>query len=93
MDIIFDLDYTNNTAYSSFHTIDENPYFSYNSVKAMHRSIFGIRFYAWSAVLFADNSFAGTKNKGFDVDEFFTGLNVIFCRCFQVRLICLCVLK
>ena len=70
MDIIFNIDYTNNTAQSSFCTIDENAYFSYN----MYRSVFGIRFYAWSAVLFADNSFAGTKNKVFDVDEFFTGL-------------------
>ena len=74
MDIIFNIDYTNNTAHSSFCTIDENAHFSYNSVEAVHRSIFGIRFYAWSAVLFADNSFAGTKNKVFDVDEFFTGL-------------------
>ena len=74
MDIIFNLDYTNNTADSCFCTIDENPRFSHNSADAAHRSIFGIRFYAWSAVLFADNSFAGTKNKVFDIDEFFTGL-------------------
>ena len=74
MDIIFNLDYTNNTADSCFCTIDENPHFSHNSADAARRSIFGIRFYAWSAALFADNSFAGTKNKAFDVDEFFTGL-------------------
>lgn len=70
MDIIFDLDYARNTACSSFCTIDENPYFS----RSAHRSTFGIRFYAWTAVLFADNSFAGTKNKVFDADEFFAGL-------------------
>ena len=74
MDIIFNIDYTNNTADSSFCTIDEKAHFSHNSVNAARRSIFGIRFYAWSAALFADNSFAGTKNKVFDVDEFFTGL-------------------
>ena len=74
MDIIFNLDYTNNTVHSSFCTIDENAHYSHNSINSVHRSIFGIRFYAWSAVLFADNSFAGTKNKVFDVDEFFTGL-------------------
>ena len=74
MDIIFNIDYTNNTAHCSFCTIDENAHFSYNSVEAAHRSVFGIRFYAWTAVLFADNSFADTKNKVFDVDEFFTGL-------------------
>ena len=70
MDVIFNIDYTNNTVRSSFCTIDESAHFSHN----MHQSVFGIRFYAWSAVLFADNSFAGTKNKVFDVDEFFTGL-------------------
>ena len=70
MDIIFNLDYDNNVVRSSFCTIDENAYFSHNT----YRSVFGIRFYAWSAVLFADNSFAGTKNKVFDTDEFFTGL-------------------
>ncbi|MCH5194913.1 MAG: helix-turn-helix transcriptional regulator, partial [Oscillospiraceae bacterium] len=74
MDIIFDLDYTNNTAHSFFCTIDENAYFSHNSTGTAYHSKFGIRFYAWSAVMFADNSFAGTKNKQFDIDEFFTGL-------------------
>ena len=70
MDIIFNIDYTNNTFDSSFCTIDENAHFSHN----IYRSVFGIRFYAWSAVLFADNSFAGTKNKVLDIDDFFTGL-------------------
>ena len=74
MDIIFNFDYTNNTVESFFCTIDENAYFSHNSIEAEYHSVFGIRFYAWSAVMFADNSFAGTKNKAFDIDEFFTGL-------------------
>ena len=74
MDIIFNLDYTNNTIGSFFCTIDENAYFSHNSIETASHSVFGIRFYAWSAAMFADNSFAGTKNKVFDIDEFFTGL-------------------
>ena len=74
MDIIFDLDYTNNTDHSFFCTIDENAYFSHKSSETAYHSKFGIRFYAWTAVMFADNSFAGTKNKAFDIDEFFTGL-------------------
>ena len=74
MDIIFDLDYTNNTVDSFFCTIDKNAYFSHNSIKAAPHSTFGIRFYAWTAMMFADHSFAGTKGNVSDIDELFTGL-------------------
>lgn len=72
MDIIFNIDYTKNTSESGFCTIDEFGHYSQTAVTSAY-SIFAIRFYAWSAVLFADNSFWSSKNKYFDTDEFFSG--------------------
>lgn len=72
MDIIFNIDYTKNTLDSGFCTIDEIGHYS-QTVGTSAYSIFAVRFYAWSAVLFADNSFSGSKNKYFDTDEFFGG--------------------
>ncbi len=75
MDIIFYLDYTNNSINGSFCTIDENPYASSGTAASELTSTFAIRFYAWTAVLFSDNSFAGSKNKIFLVDDYFSKLN------------------
>ena len=72
MDIIFKIDYTKNTLNSGFCTIDETGYYSQIAETSAY-SIFAVRFYAWSAALFADNSFSGSKNKCFDTDEFFGG--------------------
>ena len=74
MDIIFNLDYTNNTIDSRFCAIDKNAYLARQGNGAASRSTFAIRFYAWSAVLFTDNSFANTVNMVFDMEEFFAGL-------------------
>ncbi len=72
MDIIFNIDYTKNTLDSGFCAIDEIGHYSQIAGTSAY-SIFAVRFYAWSAVLFADNSFLGSKNKYFDTDEFFSG--------------------
>ncbi len=72
MDIIFNINYTKNTLDSGFCTIDEIGYYS-QAAGTSEYSIFAVRFYAWSASLFADNSFSGSKNKRFDTDEFFSG--------------------
>lgn len=74
MDIIFRLDYTHNVAHSSFCAMDENFYSAGSMGNPALTSTFAIRFYAWTAVLFADNSFAGSKNHAFAVDEFFPAL-------------------
>lgn len=74
MDIIFDLDYTHQTVQSSFCAIDENSYRTSGGTEASFSSTFAIRFYAWSAVLFADETFTGTKNQVFDPDAFFPNL-------------------
>jgi AraC-like DNA-binding protein len=74
MDIIFNIDYTENTINSGFCTIDETGHYVGQTDGKSVCSTFAVRFYAWSAVLFANNSFADSKNKCFDTDEFFSGL-------------------
>lgn len=73
MDIIFDVDYTNNRIANRFCGIDERTFLTHNAddgEKTVSR--FAIRFYAWSAVMFADESLRGTKNGFFDADCHFS---------------------
>lgn len=65
MDIIFRLDGTENGGF--FCALDENSFYSENG----GAELFGIRFYAWTAHLFAERSFAGSKNGSFPTGEFF----------------------
>lgn len=75
MDIIFDIDYSRNTSSAVFCAIDENSYTTHSADTSVSlSSTFAIRFYAWSAVLFADETFAGSKNAIFDPDAFFPRL-------------------
>ena len=74
MDIIFRIDYTHNLVHNSFCAIDEKYYSAGSTGNPALTSTFSIRFYAWAAVLFAENSFAGSKNHAFAVDEFFPAL-------------------
>ena len=75
MDIIFDIDYTNNTYTSAFCTLDEHSYRtgSTNGIPCL-TATFAIRFYAWTASLFADWDFHGSKNGCFDPREMFGDL-------------------
>lgn len=75
MDVIFTIDYKSNRLESGFCTIDETGHYTNAVTDTALYSTFAIRFYAWSAVLFADNYFSDSKNQFFDTDEFFTGLN------------------
>lgn len=75
MDIIFNFDYSKNMQGSLFCAVDEHSYFSSKkSDNISVHSTFAIRFYSWSAVLFSNQCFINTKNKTFDIDEFFYGL-------------------
>lgn len=74
MDIIFHFDYTNNLADGHFCALDENSYSSSGIGNSALTSTFAIRFYAWTAVLFAENSFAGSKNRAFEVGDYFSAL-------------------
>lgn len=69
MDIIFTADYTNNCLESNFCGIDDRSFVNYQNKKEKKTYfIFAIRFYAWSAFLFAQESMLSSKNAFFDAD-------------------------
>lgn len=75
MDIIFDVNFTQNKIDNIFCTLDERSYYiNYTNDKTELISTFGIRFYAWGAVFFADESLNKTRNSAFEVDCFFSKL-------------------
>ena len=65
MDIIFKVDGTENSGF--FCALDENSFYSENG----GAELFGVRFYAWTAHLFAERDFTGSKNLAFPTEEFF----------------------
>ena len=74
MDIIFDFDCQSGRVSGSFCAINENSYMTCGKNEPSYRSTFAIRFYAWSAALFSDVDFTGSKNKAFEPDLFFGGI-------------------
>lgn len=68
MDIIFKIDGTENGGF--FCALDENSFYSANG----GTELFGVRFYAWTAHLFAERGFTGSKNLAFPTEEFFGDL-------------------
>ena len=71
MDLIFDINYTKNICTGSFCAIDEHSYRSQSEGSSDLAATFAIRFYAWTAVLFSDRAFDGSKNQSFAAEEFF----------------------
>ena len=72
MDIIFDIDYARNRISSSFCALDEHAYRTPASIESGGLSAtFAIRFYAWTASLFAEDKLCGSANDVFPVDAFF----------------------
>ena len=65
MDVIFKIDGTENSGF--FCALDENSFYSANG----GAELFGVRFYAWTAHLFAERGFTGCKNLAFPTEEFF----------------------
>lgn len=74
MDIIFDINYTENNYSGFFCTIDEHSYPTGGAIVANTTATFAIRFYAWTAILFSEEDFTGRKNSAFAVEEFFSKL-------------------
>ena len=72
MDIIFNINYTQNKCGSFFCTLDEHSYASSGTPSADLTSTFAIRFYAWTAILFSEQDFTGRKNSCCSVEEFFS---------------------
>lgn len=82
MDIIFTADYTNNCLESSFCGIDDHPFVNYqNNKKKKTYFVFAIRFYAWGAFLFAQESMRSSKNAFFDADCHFPKIKKEIERC------------
>ncbi len=74
MDIIFDINYTENNYSGFFCTVDEHSYHTGGAIIADTTATFAIRFYAWTAILFSEEDFTGRKNSAFAVEEFFSKL-------------------
>lgn len=72
MDIIFHVDYAHNRIDSAFCALDEKSYRTpASSESGGLAATFAIRFYAWTACLFAEDSLRGSANGNFPVDAFF----------------------
>lgn len=74
MDIIFTLDHTRQRLYGRFCAMDESAYRPRSVTDAAVTSTFAIRFYGWTAALFAEHPLAGSKNRVFDAADFFPSL-------------------
>lgn len=70
MDVIFDVNYTRNTAEGIFCCLDETSALTESRATTDLTAAFGIRFFAWTAVLFADEELKGTKNKQLETERF-----------------------
>ena len=70
MDVIFDMNFTQNTFTSVFCGIDETSLITRAQKEKEETATFGIRFYAWTAVLFSDGNMAGTGNKQMACEAF-----------------------
>lgn len=75
VDIIFDIDVTNSRIQGCFSGINDRAFFTELIVeKGRMVSCFAIRFYAWSAVLFSEESLCGSKNSFYTIDQYFPQL-------------------
>lgn len=76
VDIIYRIDDMGKIITSDFIGINDRSFFSQSNKKSEHNnSVFAIRFYAWSAYIFSEDSFAGTVNGRYDVRERFSWLD------------------
>lgn len=76
VDIIYQIDYTDNAVSGSFFGINDRSFFACMNGKSGHlMATFAIRFYAWNAYLFSDDSFRGTANGCYEVGERFGWLD------------------
>lgn len=75
VDIIFTVDHSGGHIYSHFCGIDTETFPTLERVSEDRTvSVFAIRFYAWSAVFFAEDSLRNTINDAFEVDRHFSRL-------------------
>lgn len=78
VDIIYHIDYTDNTVTGGFCGINDHSFYTYGGGNKGHlEATFAIRFYAWSAYAFADDSLQSTINGYFEVGSRFECLDKI----------------
>lgn len=78
VDIIYHIDYTNHTVTGGFCGVNDCSFHTHSSGTIGHMvSTFAIRFYAWSAYAFSDDSLQSTMNGYFDVGSRFEWLDKI----------------
>ncbi len=76
VDVIYFIDYTENTITGGFCGMNDVSFLSYDGRKYGHLvSVFAIRFYAWGAYVFSEDSLKGTVNKYDDVESRFRRLD------------------
>lgn len=76
VDIIYHADRTENAVAARFSGINDRSFLARGGGGDGHRlAVFAIRFYAWSAYVFSEDSFCGTVNGSFDVRERFGWLD------------------
>lgn len=77
VDIIYTIDYTDNKIFGGFCGINDKSFYAYEDDRTGHLvSKFAIRFFAWTAYKFAEDSFKNTLNGYFDVSSRFQWLDV-----------------
>lgn len=83
MDVIFRVNFPENKLECNFCGINDIPLFSERqsidkarkpTEKYEEKSVFGIRFYAWSVAMFSEESMRNVKNGFFDARQFFSEL-------------------
>lgn len=75
MDIIFEVNHTRNRIENRFVGINNKAFLTAGGMKGTdRRSVFGIRFYAWTAVLFSQDSMDGVQNNVFDAEQHFMAI-------------------
>jgi len=72
MDIVFHISYTGNRYDGGFCTVDEHAYLTAEKTSPELNSVFGIRFYAWAAVLFSEQELSAAS--WFSLEDFSSGL-------------------
>ena len=76
VDIIYYIDYTENTVAGGFCGINDASFLACDETKQGHLvSIFAIRFYAWGAYAFSEDSLKGTVNGFYDIQSRFCQLD------------------
>lgn len=76
VDIIYYIDYTDNSVEGGFCGINDECFYAAKCFKQGHNvTTFGIRFYAWSAYKFAEDSLCNTKNEYLDIQSRFAWLD------------------